>query len=481
MNRPNVLFLSTDQQRRDALGAVNGLVKTPNLDALAASGALFDHSFATTPVCMPSRMSTLSGRYHGALGIRSNGAEMPEDIPCLQHILSAYGYHTANIGKLHFRNHASAFRDHRRPHPRYGFDTLILSDEPGCYDDAYLAWVAARDPDAVDLCRADTPPAWTGTPVRRHPRRVQEPYPFAGPEHLTHSAFVADETCSFLERTTEPFFCIAGFYAPHPPVNPPQRFVDWYDEAAMPLPTRNPGEEVDGVDDAGWRRARAYYLALVSHVDEEVGHILATLDERGLRDRTLIVFTSDHGEHLGDHGRTGKGSPEDSSSRVPLILAGGRPQPVGRRQPQGQASGGRRSSSTDSRSIPAGKRIPEITESVDLAPTILDWCGVQQPPEMAGRSLTPLLTGMGYEPRSSAYLELQHDRRAGYKAVRTYDHLYVRHGGGDEELFDLNRDPAQLTNLAGDPEMREVLAELRGELVHRTFDVDAFRPRTGQY
>ena len=165
MQRPNVLLLYTDQQRWDALGAAgNPLIRTPNIDALAADGTLFSNSFVNCPVCMPSRMSMLSGLYPNTLGIRCNGTEMPRDVPCVQNVLNLYDYHTANIGKLHFHNHASYNRRHEDPHPSYGFRTLILSDEPGCYDDAYIKWVEMHDPAMVPRCRVDPPPAWTGMP-----------------------------------------------------------------------------------------------------------------------------------------------------------------------------------------------------------------------------------------------------------------------------------------------------------------------------
>ena len=141
MRRPNVLILYTDQQRWDTIGyggdahyLGNPHIHTPNLNRLAAEGVLFANAYCNNPVCMPSRQSMLSGRYPSTLGCTTNGIEMPEDVWTLPRILQSYGYQTANVGKLHFKNHAN--RDHREPHPRYGFDTLILSDEPGCYDDA---------------------------------------------------------------------------------------------------------------------------------------------------------------------------------------------------------------------------------------------------------------------------------------------------------------------------------------------------------
>ncbi len=459
MTRPNVLLIYTDQQRWDALGAVgNPFVKTPNLDRLAAQGTLFDHCFANTPVCMPSRMSMLSGQYGSALGITFNGVEMPQDMPCIQNFLNPYGYNTANIGKLHFKNHASPFRDHRDPYPTYGFKKAIISDEPGCYDDPYLKWVEERDSSAVADCQVDTPPAWTGKAIQVHPRDTHQPYAFQGPDHLTHSAFVADETISFLEKQgSAPFFCIAGFYAPHCPLNPPQRFVDLYDPSALPLPQRNPGENFQDVDDAQWRKVKAYYYALMTHVDEEVGRILDALDASGKANETLVLFTSDHGENLGDHGLIQKSQSYDSSARVPLIL----------RYPDKIA--------------PQGIR-PEIVEAVDLVPSILDWCGIQAPPFLHGQSLRPLLENRPYAPREEALIEYGDPRGRHYQAIRSKQFLYQLDSDEKELLFDMERDPNQLSDVAADPQYAEALSHCRKRLAQRALQaIRRDRQRTGRY
>ena len=142
-------MLYTDHQRWYALGANgNPHIKTPNLDRLAADGVSFDHHFVQSPVCMPSRVSMLTGQYPGTLGITHMGVPVPETLPALPRLLRNYGYASANIGKLHFLPHAN--RDHREPHPDYGFDHLEISDEPGCYEDAYRAWVRRKAPQQLD-------------------------------------------------------------------------------------------------------------------------------------------------------------------------------------------------------------------------------------------------------------------------------------------------------------------------------------------
>jgi len=459
MRRPNVVLLYTDQQRWDTIRAAgNEHIRTPNLDALATEGVLFENAFCNNPVCMPSRQSLLSGQYPSALGCGCNGVEMREDVPTLASILRLYGYHTANIGKLHFKNHAN--RDHREPHPAYGFDTLVLSDEPGCYEDAYLQWVARKDPAEVENCRCSTPPAWTGKPVVKQPRNTHEPYLFEGPEELSHTAFVAEETAEFIrQHRHEPFFVIAGFYAPHTPLNPPKRFVDLVDAAHLPLPHMNETERGQyGLSDADWRKVKTYYYALVMHVDDQVGRILAALDEAGLREETLVLFTSDHGEHLGDHGRIQKGPPGyDSCAHVPLLV----------RYPA---------------RVQGGRRFKELVEGVDVAPTILETCGVQVPPAMQGRSFRPLLEGGAYAPRESVFIEFRAPFAYSSKCVRTHTHKYWIANDGEERLFDLVQDPHELRDASQDPACQGTLHGLRRELLRRWFDSEKQYPvRTGQY
>jgi len=457
MKRPNVLWLYTDQQRWDTIGAAGyPHMHSPNLDALAAEGVLFENAFCNSPVCMPSRQSMLSGRYPSCTGCTCNGIEMRPDVPTLHTVLKPYGYHAASIGKLHFKNHSN--RDHREPHPAYGFDTLIVSDEPGCYDDAYIKWVAEKDASQVANCRVGTPPAWTGEPIEK-PRNVHEPYAFEGPEHLTHSAFVAEEMADFIRSHGDrPFIAFAGFFAPHAPLNPPQRFVDMYDPAELPLPAMNEGENRLGLSEAEWRNVRAHYYALVSHVDDCVGRILRALEEAGVRERTLVLFTSDHGEHLGDHGRIQKGPPGyDSCAHVPLIASW-----PGR--------------------MPEGEHRGEIVELVDLAPTVLDYCGVQVPPFMQGRSFRSLLDGKQYEARRSAFIEYRVPFGRSWKTVRTGEFMYGTSTHGPEELYDLAKDPHQLCNVAEEAAYASALHGMRAELVRRWFDVESQYPlRTGRY
>lgn len=449
--RPNVLLIYTDQQRWDSLRCYgNELAYTPNLDRLAADGALFEHNFVQNPVCMPSRMSTLTGRYCSSTGVGWNGPSLPEDMTPINQLLKPYGYHTAQIGKLHFDPHAK--RNHKNPTDTYGFDTFILSDEPGCYDDAYTKWVEMNNPLMVDMVRTSIPPDayHYGQPeYSTMPRNTHEPYLFEGEEGYTHSDFVTDQTVQFIEEhSAQRFFTIAGFYAPHTPVNPPKRFVELYEAEEMPLPIKGEMEEwmpeLKDLSEEKWREISVYYHALVSHVDECVGKIMDALEGQGILDETLIVFTSDHGEYLGDHGRIQKGMPGyDCITRVPLLM----------RYPN---------------KITPGSIMPQLVESVDIVPTILELCGVQIPSFVQGKSMTHLFDNPGESHKEDVFTEAFYSEGHREATVRTRDHKYYCSSKGEELLFDLVLDPKELENKVGREDYQVVLSDMRKRLLVRS-------------
>jgi len=481
-DRPNVLFVHTDQQRWDALGAVTDDVHTPRLDRLAAEGVRFDRAFVQAPVCMPSRASYMTGRYPSELRIYRNGTPLPEDVPTAPEQFSGWGYHTASLGKLHFLPHAD--RDHSEPHPQYGFDHLELADEPGPYRDAYRAWVRERASEALSGISVGLPPAAEAYrdlmggdglvhPEERFPKR---PVPFGADADLTHTAFVGSRTVEYVESradAAEPFCCFAGFYSPHSPWVVPQRYLDEYDPDALTVPElpaelqrrreeRLADPDVDPDDPATAtfspaerRGARHGYYAMVTEVDRWVGEILDALERTGQRGNTVVVFTSDHGEDLGDHLRYGKGYPAwDTVSRVPLIVS----------WPEG---------------IDAPGRVEDgIVELVDLLPTLAEVCGLPVASSYRGESVAPALRDAGFEGRTAALTEAG----AG-KVLRTDRYRYCVGPDGEERLYDLDADPREHENLADDPDRADALADCRHRLVTRltATDLDAARQREWAY
>ncbi|MFD2670900.1 sulfatase family protein [Marinicrinis sediminis] len=465
MKRPNILIVYTDQQRWDALGANgNKEIQTPHLDKLAEQGVNFQHHYVQNPICMPSRASFLTGLYPSALGITHMAVPLPEESVTLPKMLKNAGYVSGNIGKLHALPHSN--RDHRDIHPSYGFDHLEISDEPGCYEDAYRAWARAKAPEEAAKISLGLPPAtetWYSlmgiqddiTHIEREPKHA---VPFPAREDLTHSAFVAEQTMAFIEKhQQDTWCCIAGFYSPHTPWVAPQSFLDLYDAQTLSLPDLP--EELDQLrredyfSDEELRSVKHGYYAMVSEVDHYVGQIRSKLEELQLDDNTLIVFTSDHGEYLGDHLRYQKGYPgEDCISRVPLMIY----------WPQGMRE--------------AGRSCTSIVEAVDVLPTLLDCAGIQIPSHLQGTSLLPALRNEPFAGKACALMEF-----TGWRNIRTQQYRYLCEDNGKEGLYDLQKDPMQYHNLAQDIAYAEVLADMRKLLIQKMIQVQQPRPRTWVY
>jgi arylsulfatase A-like enzyme len=457
LKRPNILLIHTDQQRWDTLKANgNGLIKTPNLDRLAAEGTNFDHCFVQNPVCMPSRVSMLTGQYCSALKITHMAVTVPEQTLTIQKLLRNYGYYNALIGKLHFLPHSN--RDHREPHPAYDFHRMELSDEPGCYEDAYRAWVRSKAPDQLDCVSLGLPQlteVWqrnTGFKdgIKHPARSLKGAVPFQGRSDLTNAAFVGEQTMQFLnDHQGAPFFCFASFYSPHSPWVAPQEFMDLYDPAGIPVPDFPPDVEARRSEgkfsDEEIRSVTHGYYAMISEVDHWVGKILDTLDELNLSDDTIVVFTSDHGEWLGEHLKYGKGYwAPDAVSRVPLIFK-----------------------------VPAAWRgarerhVLDIVECVDIVPTLLRLAGIPIPAEIQGDQL----------PVTTDYKDCEGDGLGlteyhGWKSLRLPNFRYVVNSDGSEQLYDLKTDPREYTNVANESEYAGALNRARTALIQRMLRIE---------
>ncbi len=462
MERPNILVLYTDQQRWDTLKANgNSVIKTPNLDRLAAAGTNFDHCFSQNPVCMPSRISVMTGQYCSALRITHMAVTVPEETLTIQKILSRHGYYNGLIGKLHYLPHSN--RDHREIHPSYDFHHMELSDEPGCYEDAYRAWVRQKAPEELDNISLGLPPVtqeWQKI-LGRHDDIHHMPrgagglvangaVPFNGRNDLSQAAFVGEQTMDFLRMNRErPFFCFSGFYSPHSPWIVPQTYLDMYDPQNITLPSFP--KELDekkaqaGCSDNELRSIIHGYYAMISEVDQWVGKILDALEDLGMADDTIIVFTSDHGEWLGEHLRFGKGHwAPDCVSRVPLIV----------KVPK--TWGGS-----------SGRMIGDIVECVDVVPTLLELAGIQIPPEVQGSIL----------PVKDAIAGIQGDgigltEYAGWKSLRFNNFRYVAEADGKERLFDIQSDPQEYTDVSAYPEYSETLSKARQMLIKRMLRIE---------
>ena len=452
---PNILVLMTDQQRFDSLGCYGAsFAHTPNLDRLAASGALFERCYATNPICTPSRASLLTGKHildHGVLQLNDR---LPHDEVLFPERLRALGYHTALFGKLHV---SAVATESQTRHPHDGFDVYELCNE-GCMHmgapyQAYSAWLAARDPAFYARLKAE------GRGVTHPPREV----------HMTHWA--AERTLDFLEHGREPgkpFFCMMSIFEPHNPyAHYPAEMGALVDGGTIPVPTpRGTGPEprdiarerhenyyadFDSLSPEAIARIRHGYHAAVAYADLEFGRVLDKLDALGLRENTLVIFTSDHGDMLGDHGLLVKGAYFfDPNIRVPLLM----------RWPAG---------------FGGGQRIAGLVQLHDLAATVLAAAGV---PEATWRAWMPDARNLLDLARGRA--EAVHDavyccyRNSGMSSGHRYwdpsinatmirDERYklnVWQGPGAGELYDLVADPLEQENLWGSEAVKDVQRQL---------------------
>ena len=441
---PNILFLMADQCRGDFLGcAGNPAASTPHLDGLAASGARFVHAYSSTPSCTPARAAILTGRSpwgHGMLGYHRVRERYDVELPRL---FSAGGWRTHAIGKNHFH-------PQRNPH---GYEGIEL-DESGRIESEdfvsdYRRWfgevAAGIDPDATGLGWNDYR---SGT--------------YALPEELHPTAWTAARAVTFLEERDreDPFFLKVSFARPHSPYDPPARFLDRIDPALVPQPFRGEwsDEEFGRFHDPGAftaarnalpvdtvLRSRRHYLASLAFVDEAIGRILDALERTGEMENTLILFTSDHGDMLGDHHLWRKTYPFEGSVCVPLLLWWG----------------------DEVLDAERGQVRREPVELRDVLPTFLDAVGLAKPPSVEGASMLSLLQGEG---GWREWIDLEHAtcywRENVWNALTDGRVKYIYHAfDGREAFFDLAADPGETRDLAGDEDFAEALRTWRVRMV----------------
>ena len=460
MAGPNILWICSDQQRLDTLGCYgNSLVQTPHADGLATSGALFEQCYAQAPVCTPSRASFLTGRYPRTTRCRQNGQDIPADELLATRLLADAGYTCGLAGKLHLSacNPQASPVTERRINDGYAEFHWSHHPAPDWPTNEYIRWVRRQG------ATYRTPPF----AECRHVRRGM-------PEGLHQTTWCAETAIGFIEhnaRFGRPWLMSVNIFDPHHPFDPPEELLRRYAERLedLPLPNAVPGE-LDGkpatqrlchggaygvpglypaktMSPSDHRWVRAAYWAMCDLVDRQVARILAALDASGQRDNTLVIFMSDHGEMLGDHGIYLKGPFfYDPAVRVPLII------------------------SWPGHIVPA--RHTELVELVDLAPTLLEAAGLPSHPGMQGRSLWGgLCRGVLQHPREDVYSESCNSCPpvGGFVTMlRTKRRkLVAHHGTGGGELYDLERDPLESVNRWDDPAYTHDKIELLGRLGDR--------------
>ena len=452
--RPNIVFIITDQQRYDTIAALgHDHMITPNLDRLAARGTSFENMYITSPSCAPSRASLFSGTYPHTNGVFRNDEHWQY---CWVKDLAEAGYRTVNVGKMHTMPVEGAFGFHERhvtenkdrDHPSLPF---YLDN----WDKAFFL-SGLEKPSRVTQRRKEGYDDKLGAWVWEHD------------EKLHPDVFTGQMAKWWLDRYTgdSPYFLQVGLPGPHPPYDPTQKYLDMYDgrdfpEVIPPDADAQPealrglrdfmlDEDADGVvhradptaEDS--RRQRAHYYANVTMIDAQVGEVLDALEARGDLDNTIIVFTSDHGDALGDHGHSQKWNMYQSTVRVPAILAGP--------------------------GITEGKTVSDNVALFDLGPTILDWAGVAVPDWMEAQSLTPYLDEGPDPERSKVFAEHSNDALLTGTRMMTMlleDRMKLVHfiDSDEGQLFDLTSDPNEQVNLWGDPAHSKTKARMVDDIL----------------
>ncbi len=472
--QPNIIMILCDELRADALGCyVNPIVETPNIDRLAREGTRFSQCFVTQPTCTPSRASILTGCYPSALRTRMVGCYTPDDPRFMPRALSDHGYRTASIGKLHLVPQAAepaalAKALASADGTYYGFQEVDLVNGHGsrCFGNRYTDWLRARVRDSDDL-QANAVPYETGVNCWR----------WTLPADVHSSHYIADRAIDFLESATEqPYFLHLAFPDPHYPFTVPEPWASLYDPADMPPPippvTKSddmpelhervyrgprspaadggrPRDRVIGTpphnyaqyDEDDWRQVKAIYYGMVALVDHSVGRILDTVDRLGMTNNTLVVFVSDHGDYLGDHGMYGKGLPYESALRTPLVYRGP--------------------------GVAAGRTISSVESTLDIAPTLMDFAGIAEPEGTQGCSLSQLLSGADQPRPGVALVENDDDFAALRMRTLITPRLRLTYYFGQDwgELIDRERDPLEMRNHWHDSAYSEVKQQLLIQLL----------------
>jgi iduronate 2-sulfatase len=431
-SKMNVLFIAVDDMNNDLGCYGHPLVKSPNIDRLAKMGVRFDRAYCQFPLCSPSRSSLMTGlrpdttrvfdlSYHFRKGL--------PDVVTLSQLFKNNGYFAARVGKIyHYGNPGQ-------------IGTSGLDDAPSW---SQVINPSGRDKDIEKDIVNHTPKRGLGSAMCYYSDKE-------GKDEDHTDGKVATETIKLLEqRKDKPFFLACGFYRPHTPYVAPQKYFDLYPIEKIQLP-KEPDHRKDihkaalsstnpplfGCTEEEARHCKQAYYAGISFLDAQLGRVLDAMDRLKLWENTVVVFWSDHGYHLGEHGLWMKQSLFEESARVPMIVV---------------APGAKGN----------GKSCPRTVELLDLYPTLADYSGLTPPKDLAGASLRPLLDDPAKAWDRPAHTQVQRGGFPGH-AVTTERWRYIEWDGGKQgvQLFDRETDPREYVNLADDPKHAKVLEEMK--------------------
>ncbi|MGB2864072.1 MAG: sulfatase-like hydrolase/transferase [Sedimentisphaerales bacterium] len=425
---PNLLIIHTDQLSSWAVSAYAGkltstpnygkiLVETPSIDSLAKQGAILYNFFTNSAVCTPSRGCLVSGRYPHAHGAYRNNIEMNRDEMTIARVLQDNGYETGYAGKWH----------------------LDGTPKPG--------WVKPdRSMGFADCCFMFNRGHWKKIVEQPQGNPEVSPYKVIGDRETYTTDWLADKTIEFVEKPrTKPFFYMVSLPDPHTPFTVREPYMSMYDPEEMTVPNTFEESSTGGKDRDAMKVKKAHYCGLVKCIDDNVGRILASLSDKSILDDTIIVFTTDHGEYMSEHGLYGKNQWYRTAYQIPFLV----------RWPK---------------KISAGTVVEQFVTNVDVQQTLLGLMGIEPSGREQGRDASPLLRGEKIEWKDEAMIHHSSLEAAG---IFTPKYELVLKSNGRHMLFDRLNDPEQTKNLCGKPEYSDIMRELAARIVEHNFEVDA--------
>lgn len=492
MSRPNILFITSDQQHWNTIGKHFSEVKTPNLDRLANEGTLFTRAYCPNPTCTPTRASLITGQYPSQHGAWALGAKLPEDATTIGELLQEGGYDASLIGKAHFQpllatdeysslesypllRNLDFWKDFNGPF--YGFNHVELARnhcDEAHVGQHYALWMEEK---GLKDWAQHFQSKWGSHSYVEPPTKPQR-HAWTLPEEYHYDVWITERSIERMEKCRQegkPFFCWASYFDPHPPYLVPEPWASMYDPKDVTVPQATPGEHEDSPpyiqltqtenpdfgyppgegfanhgmgshlqDKESLAKDIAVYYGMISMMDHYIGKLLDYLDETGQRDNTLIVFTTDHGHFYGHHGLNAKGPFHyEDEIRVPMIA----------RWP-GQ--------------IPAGKETSALQSLIDIPVSFLKATGMEVPRTMQGVDQLPVWRGEEESARDHCVVEFRQqptcihlktyvDER--YKITVYYNQTYG-------EIYDLQEDPGEIKNLWNVPEAAALKTELLQKLIY---------------
>lgn len=488
-SKKNILFILTDQQRRDSLGCYGAeLANTPVLDALAARGVVFNQAYTPCTVCSPARASVLTGLYPHQHGVTRNSADIDISLPTVAGSLHEAGYRLGFTGKWHVddvygpTHYGFVANDWLGySHPAGGVYMRSFRNSCRYPINHYLEYLTAQGLDVPELEDTVYYPANDNFEI--YARQT-------GPVEASFEHYVAAEAIDLIDgfadvgkKDGRPFFVWANFWGPHDPYILPEPFYsmftrddvtlsptmdeDWTNKPWVQYMMSNNYWGIEDMDEGIWREAVAKYAGYCAFIDWEVGRIIERLEEKGILDDTIIVYSSDHGSMVGHHKLIDKGPyPYDDIQRIPLVAAGP--------------------------GVAEGITSDEFVYLHDLTPTFIEWGGGEAFPCSNAQSLADAMAGGSLaESRDEVYMTRHHHPfEYEQRWLRTREFKYAFNAFDVDELYDLTRDPGEMTNCIDDPAYAEVKRELvermwahveaLGDPIAQCFSVWARRRRPNQ-